>query len=102
MPVCVDGFTIVNFSYRTDENFNMPTTAQIPATVELAAITDNFTDISYETFRRKVDTEQFDMLCSGLGYAVGNEKGLHIKNDWSVSFRKALYKETYISSVGFH
>lgn len=59
---------------------------------ELAAITDNFTDISYETFRRKVDTEQFDMLCSGLGYAVGNEKGLHIKNDWSVSFHKALYK----------
>lgn len=58
---------------------------------ELYAIVDDFSDITYETFRRNVDTDDFDTVCLELGYFIGNEKGLHIKDDWSVSFHKSKY-----------
>jgi len=59
---------------------------------ELYAITDDYSDITYETFRKNIDTDDFDSICYELSYAVGNEKGLHIKDDWSVSFHKSKYK----------
>jgi hypothetical protein len=47
--------------------------------------------IEFDTFYRKVDKEDFKMLQKKLGYAVGSEKGLHLKDDWHVGYFSSWY-----------
>jgi len=49
-------------------------------------------DITLDTFRRRVDPTSFSSLQSELGYAVGQEKGLHLKDDWAVSYHKSVFR----------
>jgi len=49
-------------------------------------MTDNAREITYETFRRYVDTRELEEM---LGY---KGSGLKIKNDWAVSFYRSKYR----------
>lgn len=43
-------------------------------------------EITLETFRRKVNREEFEVFQRRLQYSVGAEPGLHIKDDFAVRF----------------
>lgn len=55
---------------------------------ELNYIVDNNTDITYNTFLKNVNTEDFQSLKTNLGYT----KNFSIKNDWHVTYHKTTYK----------
>jgi hypothetical protein len=57
-------------------------------TEELFHIIDNNIDITYNTFLKHVNKEDFAALCEELGYS----KDFHIKNDWHVSYHRAKYE----------
>ncbi len=44
--------------------------------------------ISFETFRKRCD---WQAVARQLGYSVGAERGLHLKDDYHVSFHKSVY-----------
>lgn len=50
---------------------------------------ENEIDISHETFRRNV--EGLNDWAKQYGYAVGNEKGLHLKNDYHVHYARSTF-----------
>lgn len=58
---------------------------------ELNYIIDNSREITYETFRKNVETESFNEIKEGLGYTREVQRGcnLTLKNDWAVSFHKS-------------
>jgi len=58
---------------------------------ELNYIIDNAKDITYQTFRRHVDTESFTLLKEQLGYTpqLARDCSLTLANDWAVSFCKS-------------
>ena len=58
---------------------------------ELFHIVDNNQEITFDTFKKRINLEDFKSLCRNLVYAVGKENGLHIKDDWHVSYHKARY-----------
>jgi hypothetical protein len=51
---------------------------------------DRAREITFRTFKRHC--QEFDGWCRGMSYSVGNERGLHIKDDWAVSFHKSGYR----------
>ena len=59
---------------------------------ELYCIVDDNKEITYSTFLKHVGVEEFKELCNNLGYG----KCLHIKNDWSVFYRKAKFQSATI------
>lgn len=50
---------------------------------------DRARDISYETFMRQCDCAD---LVENMGYATGREVGLHLKDDWHVSYHKSTFQ----------
>ena len=59
---------------------------------ELFYIIDNYEEITYNTFLKHVNSESFEELCHSLGY----NKDFHIKNDWHVTYHKAIYNNEVI------
>ena len=56
------------------------------STEELFFIVDNARDITYKTFRSKVNSKDFNMLQSGFGY---DNLPFKLKDDYAVSFHKS-------------
>jgi len=56
---------------------------------DILAMTDGAREISFATFARRCNTFQ---LLHDLGYAVAGEKGLHVKDDYHVSFYRSRYR----------
>ena len=50
---------------------------------------DNATDVSLSTVRRWCDLSGFE---DDHSYAVGPERGLHLKDDWHVSYHKSRWR----------
>lgn len=48
--------------------------------------------IEYDTFYRKVNKQHWTTLQKGMGYSVGNEKGLHIKDDPHVAYFSSKFE----------
>lgn len=46
-------------------------------------------DISFRTFAKNVDWQQWATM---MGYSIGSEPGLHLKDDWHVSYHKSVYQ----------
>lgn len=57
-------------------------------TEELFYIVDNNIDITYNTFLKHINSQDFKELCNDLGY----NEDFHIKNDWHVSYHRAKYE----------
>lgn len=51
----------------------------------LSDMIDRAIDISYKTFRSKVDTETFDEMKKAMGY----DKNLKVEDDYAVRFQKS-------------
>lgn len=62
---------------------------------ELNHIIDNNRNITYETFKKHVDTESFNEIKESLGYTPQFKKdcNISISNDWSISFHKSKTPE---------
>ena len=46
-------------------------------------------DVSFNTLKRRcADLHQW---AHDMGYFVGGERGLHLKDDWAVSYHKSVY-----------
>lgn len=56
---------------------------------ELEFILQNGKKISYNTFIKAVNKNEFNIICKYLGYSNDSKEGLHIKDDWAVSFYKS-------------
>lgn len=54
------------------------------------AMVDSARDVSLATIRRHC--AGLDEWARQMSYAVGSERGLHLKDDWAVSFHKSHYK----------
>jgi hypothetical protein len=54
---------------------------------ELNHIIDNLTNITYETFRKHVNKDDFKMLKESLGYVPGSLPTW--KQDWSITYHKS-------------
>lgn len=50
---------------------------------------DRARDITFETFARNTDWQE---TVRELGYAIGKSLGLHIQNDYAVSFHSSVYR----------
>lgn len=48
---------------------------------------DSAREITFKTFAKHCDWKPFAETI----YAIGSQKGLHLKDDWSVSFYKSKY-----------
>lgn len=46
-------------------------------------------EITFKTFMKHCDLES---VLKSFGYAVGNEKGLHLKDDWCVKFYSSVFE----------
>lgn len=55
----------------------------------IQAMVDKAREISFATFARNCDYQE---LARSMGYAVGAEKGLHLKDDWAVRFYTSKFK----------
>lgn len=53
------------------------------------AMIDAARDVTFQTFCRHVSINQ---LAHDFGYSVGAERGLHLKDDFAVSFHRSVYK----------
>lgn len=53
------------------------------------AMQDRARDITYRTFRKHC--AGVDEWAASVGYAVGRKKGLHLQDDFAVSFYKSWY-----------
>ena len=49
--------------------------------------------ITRATFCKHVDKKDREKLEKSLGYAVGKEGGLHMKEDWAVSYHKSEFED---------
>jgi len=67
------------------------TCVQLPARA-ITSMVDNAREISLSTFRRHVDANERRDIEAGLGYAVGHQRGLHLKDDGHVSYGKSVYQ----------
>jgi hypothetical protein len=72
------------FQYTT--NCTLLSRADVPA---LNAMTDDAQEVTLATVRRHCDLAG---LLDDLGYAVGAERGLHIKDDWHVGYYKSQFQ----------
>jgi len=50
---------------------------------------DEARDISRATFLKHCDAQD---VIKGMGYSIGPEKGLHLKDDYHVSYHKSRYR----------
>ena len=75
----------------------MPHKTLIGTCVQLSAraitdMVDNAREISLKTFRRHVNANERREIETHLGYAVGHQRGLHLKDDFHVSYGKSVYR----------
>ncbi len=70
-------------SYQYLTNCVESTAASIDKMVDAAK------EITFETFARNCD---YTGLARSMGYSVGPEKGLHIKDDYAVRFYSSKFK----------
>lgn len=56
---------------------------------DLEALYEADREIAFSTFSRHVDVK---VLARNLGYSVGAERGLHLKNDYHVQFFRSTWK----------
>ena len=61
----------------------------IENTQALMDMTDDAVEVTLQTIRRHCDLSGFESDCR---YAVGPERGLHLKDDFHVSYHKSRYK----------
>lgn len=70
--------------------FNYLTCCVNSTAFAIHAMTDAARDVSLATIRRHcVGVADW---ARGMGYAVGAEVGLHLKDDWAVSYHKSTYQ----------
>ena len=72
------------------KNFTFRTSCVESAANPINAMVDDAINITLETFRRHI--KDVDEFFRGFSYAIGNERGLHIKDDWCVSFHRSKYR----------
>lgn len=53
---------------------------------------DRSRQITRRTFLRHVDREEMRRIEGMLSYATGSERGLHMANDWAVSYHKSRFR----------
>lgn len=75
---------------RHTKHFN--TTCVNSASIYITEMVGQSREITRETFLGHVDLAEMDDLERSLGYAVGHEKGLHMTNDYMVSYYKSQYR----------
>jgi len=56
---------------------------------DIEAMVDQEKEISLRTMRKNCDISELEKL---WGYAIGHEKGLHLKDDWAIRCFKSKYK----------
>lgn len=56
---------------------------------DIIAMMDSALEVTYETIRKHI--ADFADVCKMFGYAVGNEAGLHMRNDWHVRYYRSKY-----------
>lgn len=56
---------------------------------ELKYIANNGRAVSFKTFHRHVDLEDFNILQLNLGYSINSRPGMHISNDPCVKYYKS-------------
>jgi hypothetical protein len=56
---------------------------------ELQFIIDNNSEVTYNTFIKKVDKDELNQLKSNFGYVNNSKYGLTLKKDWYVSYHKS-------------
>lgn len=67
-------------------------TTCVNSTAELIhALIESEREISYRTFRRELGGSELDRWNAGMGYSVGSERGLHLKDDWHVAFYRGEF-----------
>ena len=59
---------------------------------DIVEMVDNAVEITLATFVRHTENNSRNELLRHLGYAIGAERGLHIKDDWHVSYWKGYYQ----------
>ena len=59
---------------------------------DIEEMVDNATEITLATFVKHTENSSRNELFRSLGYAVGVERGLHIKDDYYVSYWKGFYQ----------
>jgi len=52
----------------------------------LLHLQDEADDITLDEFRTRIDGEDWELILSGLGYAEDGAAGLHIEDDYHVSY----------------
>jgi hypothetical protein len=52
-------------------------------------MTDHAREVTLATFRRHCETREWER---SLGYAIGPERDLHLKDDWHVSYWRSRYR----------
>lgn len=57
----------------------------------LSQCIEDATDVTLETVRRHVDRDEMRDLERRLGYEIGPSKGLHLKDDFHVSYHRSRY-----------
>lgn len=66
-------------------------TSCINSTAEaIHALVDAARDVCFATIRRHCIG--LDDWARDMGYAVGSQHGLHLKDDWAVSYHKSSYR----------
>lgn len=56
---------------------------------KIGAMVEQAVDVSFATIKRHCsDVHQW---AHDMGYAVGGERGLHLKDDWAVSYHRSSY-----------
>jgi len=56
---------------------------------KIHAMTDAAREVTLETIKRHC--EDLHQWAHDMGYSVGGERGLHLKDDFAVSFHKSTY-----------
>ena len=62
---------------------------------ELETLYEHDREITFETFARHVDLKA---ISDYLGYAFGNQKGLHLRKDWAIR----VYKSKFRNKLCYH
>ena len=70
--------------------FNYQTSCVNSTAEAIHAMVDAARDITLATLRRHC--ADLDEWARGMTYAIGAERGLHLKDDWAVSYHKSTYK----------
>jgi hypothetical protein len=60
---------------------------------KITEMTDAAKEITRQTFLKYVNKDELKEIEKSLGYSIGNQKGLKMKDDWAVSYHKSTYNK---------